>query len=897
MGIPQLRFTLSHILTTDILQFSNNEFATSITGWDQINSGSDINFSWNSPSSARASGASSNTSAIGQSRNDNPGIGWPAGTYTVAITATNTSTGGSSPFTSGLNLYGSDTGAALDDVITFSGGASWDVGAGTITRTITFTLTQSYKKLFFKFVKQGPSTGYNVVFTIDSIIITNLDNVGDDQVITEPDGWQDAELKLDRHPDFHSLIETFESDFVFYGSDGVVNGGLDFIRSKIRSFGVNTEITITVELSFDSIVYETIFSGLLDLSLKKDMPDNKISVPIDRNDLWTKFMNRIDTPVDLLSTTDLDGNAVTPVEFIDINLPYQKTRRNYSGENKEIHGADGAFAIGDYFQMDYDIQILNEIEKKYNLVIAGNTAKPASLFDVEEKGTYHFKIQSYVYFKEGVNYTPANVSGNPDYVNFFLDINGTQYKFHWEVIDLGGVNGINRFFLDVTIELNKGDAVRLYGRAEQAFNGLTSFFIWNAKDFYYSNNYISYLQITADTVAPSSTGEGFLIHDAFAGVIQRIIGKNAFYSEILGSTTTNMRAYASNGCFWNFALIKGLQVRGYTLSEKPFFVSFSQLWKGANPIFNLGLSYETIGGTEYIRLEDKEHFYDSSSSSTTVDNLEDFFSGFDNNRAFKKIQIGYNKWQSEDISGLDDPQTKHTYATLFERNGSDITLHSEFIAASLAIELTRRQGKFLSKDYKYDNDTFIIHLSDTVLSPDRYRPVTNEHFDSISNLLNADMRYNSILTPLHNFLRWAPYFNGALQKYLTSKYRFVSGEGNYDMVSDYSCSLGKQCLGVICDSLSEKGDIDLSVYGPSLGYIHLPDFIDYTTSMAWETYNSIRNNRKKAVGVSQTDSNYKKFFVKSLKYKLCEAKAEGVSWAAEEFDIIVPDSNQPAGCR
>ena len=103
MGNPVFKFSLIHVLPVQALQFSNNEFEVSLTGWDQINSGSDINFSWNNPSSALASGSSFNTSAIGKTRAGN----WPAGTYTIDVAATNNSTGGSSPFQSLLNICGS----------------------------------------------------------------------------------------------------------------------------------------------------------------------------------------------------------------------------------------------------------------------------------------------------------------------------------------------------------------------------------------------------------------------------------------------------------------------------------------------------------------------------------------------------------------------------------------------------------------------------------------------------------------------------------------------------------------------------------------------------------------------------------------------------------------------
>jgi hypothetical protein len=249
---------------------------------------------------------------------------------------------------------------------------------------------------------------------------------------------------------------------------------------------------------------------------------------------------------------------------------------------------------------------------------------------------------------------------------------------------------------------------------------------------------------------------------------------------------------------------------------------------------------------------------------------------------FKKISIGYEKWQSEDISGLDDPQTKKTYATLFETVGKEETLYSKFIAASLALEVTRRKSIELLSDYKFDNDTFILALNPDPFdsSPDYYLPELNENFTSTSNLLNADTRYNLFLTPLRNFLRWADFFNGCLQKNLTSVYKFVSGEGNYRFSSDYDCGSGIKvgCAGMICDDIAENDDISLATYGPGLGYLFTPVLYEFTHPLTWEEYKTIRDNKNKSIGVSATDSGHEVCFIKRLEYDINMSQAKFLVW-------------------
>src|SRR5690606_12171926 len=119
--------------------------------------------------------------------------------------------------------------------------------------------------------------------------------------------------------------------------------------------------------------------------------------------------------------------------------------------------------------------------------------------------------------------------------------------------------------------------------------------------------------------------------------------------------------------------------------------------------------------------------------------------------------------------------------TRFKGAGKDIPIRSGFIAASLTIETTRRTTIKKSSDYKYDNDTFIITINPEELSPESYNPELDENFDSVDNLLYSDSRYNLILTPLRNLLRWMDYLTIGLQSYLDSSIKFQSGEGNFDM--------------------------------------------------------------------------------------------------------------------
>jgi len=64
--------------------------------------------------------------------------------------------------------------------------------------------------------------------------------------------------------------------------------------------------------------------------------------------------------------------------------------------------------------------------------------------------------------------------------------------------------------------------------------------------------------------------------------------------------------------------------------------------------------------------------------------------------------------------------------------------------------------------------------------------------------------------------------------------------------------------------------------------------------MEWEDYLLIRNNRKKAIGISQTTTDHIKFFIDTLDYELVKGRATIKAWPVEFFDIQVIETTSNA---
>ena len=118
------------------------------------------------------------------------------------------------------------------------------------------------------------------------------------------------------------------------------------------------------------------------------------------------------------------------------------------------------------------------------------------------------------------------------------------------------------------------------------------------------------------------------------------------------------------------------------------------------------------------------------------------------------------------------------------------------------------------------------------------------------------------------------------------------------MLTDYSCTSGNQCQAIICDPLSERQDISLTDYNGVFGYLHLAQECEITIPMEKSEYDIIKNNPKKAIGISQTESDHVVFKIKLLEYDLIQGQATIKAWPKTYFNIqVIPSEIEMDDCE
>jgi hypothetical protein len=876
-------------------------------------------------------------------------------------------------------------------------------------------------------------------FPIFSFLLSN--EIEGDYPISEPGGWDEAIIKLERNEKYHSLVEFYEQPLTFYGSDGVHDGGLDYIRNIEETQGVDADISITISVNFGQ-GDEILFKGLLDLAELKEIDGYKADIPILREDVWSKFINRSSTPVDIQLTTSLDGSDVHVITPLDLTLTSQKLIKRYNANSDQdtsiVYDYDDGWNVSGYLQVDFPNNILSEVTTKFNIPNSYSPSLPVNLFSMDDAGVYDFDLRI-----EGIAQSNLAYEYAGDYVDWYIRVNNSAPIVFSKTNYIDGIVKSTVYTYSGSLSLSISDEVRIYGDITADISGIG--FGDNPQYLIYSpstslppsgSSNPSYFSISAATVFKETQADTMLIHDLAESIVQRTSEISIHSNYMGGSLVHGSENYSVDGCAYPFAAMKGLHIRQYSFTDKPFSISFNDFWDGVDPIFCLGLGYEElspkvqflnryfdvsisqweqfassgtlqafsyqtggfaladgsisglpntarIGQSQYskwpagtyrvkikaynnstgglsplasglaiwasntaigdgsstsisytgdgtwnvgdndtrfydftlaqnwdyvafawnkqgpgggyecyiqidlievvqyrIRIEQRDHFYDKSSNSVNLSFVDNIERSYATDKIYKKVDIGYQKWESENISGVDDPQTKHTYSAGFRKVGEELELYSKFIAASYAIESTRRQVIEKSKDYKLDNDTFIIAISPNA-SP--IVPESDEYFTSVTNLNNSDTRYNLRITPYWNFTNWVQWFSGSFTTLTSANWTFQEGEGNFDV--GYSTSGG--CLvNFPSDNHAENSDVSVSNLD-IVGSTFKLKVIDFEHPLSWSDYKTIRENRNKSIGVSESNTDHESYFILSLEYQITKGKAKFKLLQAGDLNVPI----------
>jgi hypothetical protein len=692
-------------------------------------------------------------------------------------------------------------------------------------------------------------------------------------IISEPIGWNETEIVVKRNKEFHGIFFEYSLNKLRY--HGTAFG---ILKGAYETYGIDAEAELLIEYKCDdSDTFEEFYTGKFAFNQIKIEEGNGcfIEIPIEQIGCVNTFLNRKDQKVNLNSNEDFDGNALTPYTGLNEVLAFPPKEILLQTEfeqpaNLNISKTKPIGLTNYIFTLGFDNVNLDEIETSYNVPfeLEGNAQdlkdNEFGLIDITPISSircigtdYNFDINlqgDFVEFSaDATRIYTANL------VLLISDRNGNT-KFSTVLQSLGGSfsQGIaNNQTINVNYQtvqgLDVGDRIYLYLFVAMNFTatpggGSASFTI--DTDFtsgHFKANTLSLCETTASKVA--------YINEALSRTVEAITNDCIrVRSDYYGRTNSQPYSREIDGCGGLRVITDGLNIRKKLLSDgtvPPITVSFDDMINGLDPIDNIGYGIEndpSRAGFKQLRVEPFEYFYNFS-TSLTLKGISQIETSVDESRIYSQINIGYNKWESEEFNGLDEINTSRTYRTILNSVKNTLTKVSGFIASGYALEITRRKGTN-SNDWRFDKDIFIVQLRRRGIA------VFVEFFNNtqllFQNLITPFTTYNIRISPIRNLLRWFPIIQASWSKQATTpiELKFTDGTANYKAETQI---LINGCLPEVNNFLlSESRNVSKNdLLGVTPDPIFEPELIKFDFPLSYQQFNIIRQqpyNKIKIIG-------------------------------------------------
>lgn len=758
-------------------------------------------------------------------------------------------------------------------------------------------------------------------FELDGIIVEDLHSNAE-----EPVSWDGEEFILSRSADYFGFENSYSTSLRFWGISS------DIIKLKYSQFGIEARLPFIVRISCDQKkTWKTIVNGILNCA-NYSYQNGEVSILLEESDFNRTFKNRIDNNVSMDSILSLDGFPISDINVKSVLLKSKAIVQRsllFADPNNLAYGT-GQQELGNdlvlYFPMDFTLQDLPiphfiypyyevcddtsgafdcpkqpiftnnfgfAISIKITIRIKGSLE--ISVFSIEDKGVYIASSVLRLQWGPNNQVLGEEIPGTPGCIQ---SPSGTDN----EVARTKNFD----YFLEQYITVGAGENVFLHydieterpfpGGPHNCGNPDTEGGGWAAWQATMVLDKESYVDMLGVTITPDTDANVFLVHEALAKISEVITGqKDCFKSDFFGSGNSQPRQYDKTGCQRYVAVTNGINIRNMKQNDGtkyPINLSFSQLYKMLDSIFCLGmrLEYDESEKHWFVRVEPREYFFDRD-DFMTLDNVSDITVRANLDNYFSSFKIGYKQWQLNNgqTNGLDEFNTNRSYTILNKNANKELDASCDAWAGGYPIEFTRRQQfeANTTLDFETDNDIFIVCLNRVPVTRNgkTYQPgttnETNELFDSVANLISPETAYNLRISPTRNAQRWARYLKCSLYKNETQKIKFSSGEGNYQLSTQYKTGWCEaEC------TMEEKADFDIDHNCFDRVALIAPETIEFEIPCDFFTFMDILANANKSIRVNCSNDVIYKGFISMVNFK--PNQAEG---GTAKFTLITTPVN------
>lgn len=707
----------------------------------------------------------------------------------------------------------------------------------------------------------------------------------------DPLGWDDGIYSIKRSEQYKGAFHEYTTSLKFHCR----GGGKQFVDDVYATDDIDGRIDVLVEYDCDgSGNYDSLFNGIINLASYKTDGDYTI-VTIEKSDLLTKLMSRDEISVDLETTTSIGGSTITAVDT----------------EIIPMHSTEIEFISNWVVEKGYSYSAI----ESYSGIAAGWNAYFSHLASVNSsdwantlawteydslgstKDVVSFQaslVQPIMEFNPPGIITPQTVTWEIDFSGTFTDNetvllqlrSAAAYKLNMYY----GKKQSGTIMNVVTIYDGPGDGGGGYTADPFTENFViqkTGTITLNPGDNIYLAWYIIYDTLTgANTIATTwvydrstftirgttkykeTTTKAVLVHEAFNQVVDAIADTDGnFESELYGRQDSQKQTYSADGCGSLIGITNGLNIREFP--NKPILCSFKDLFEAMDCQHNIGMGI--VDGK--IRVEPLAYFFDRNTKIISLPKVKSYETTNDNKRYLNKIEIGYQKWESEFHGGLDDPNATREYATKVSSVKNAYSKLCKYISSSFTIEFTRRKNIEIvaTEDWRYDNDNFIIALKRgpyVNFTPELYA----DSFSSGSGMNSLSTAYNIRFTPLRMLLAHLNVISAGIQL-IQGAIKFVTGSGNTSLEvakDDVGCQEDYSGVAIAENDSINWNDSNAANIQP----LWLTETYAFEYPLSYQQFKAIKTNPYGYVEFYRFADEVKKGFILNMDYQMKTGKTK-----------------------
>lgn len=703
----------------------------------------------------------------------------------------------------------------------------------------------------------------------------------DGELVDEPVGWSDIVLQIVRDPDWSGIFfEASTSTLGFYGR------GAEILMAKKAAQMLGATALLEIEAVCGQEL--DILTGSLDFGVYDEQCGATciVNIGVEKIGCTMTLRNRFDQKVEMSDPVAFNKITVLPnypgLNFsMDIEAQELDTRvEGYVSDD----GDQGTYQAipHDFGVREFNIRPIYENEK-FNSINRGELIPSVNVTEEIDSGypvsPYLLLDENLSCFGDGVfNYT-FRLKGRYSVDTNMGDARSVLRLFTWSGVgDFVGGDIVEEFEIFNNDSYIANDVIEF----DHTFTG--TIFLTNGQSFYVDLQVGSgsqdsdeptiswefdpetYGLVFINKMCPSTEATVSLINEAGSRIMESVTdGCLRMKSDYYGRTDSQPYSSAEDGCGSLRIITSGLRLRN---AENPVhFISPKEFFNGLRGIDNIGIGVEQdeiFPTREWVRVEPVEYFYDSAKEILRLDAVPGARFKLDPSKGYSLVKIGYQKWEVEQVNGLDEFNSNKEFRTSLTTLNNPLDAQSNFVAGGYPIEITRQQSFAASggADTTYDNETFII-----CVERDAYGfHVEQGNILDAANFYSPATAYNWRIRPFYNLMRW---WKSIAQSYANlaitaSKLFFSSGTGNL-------LATGRLPLYDPCDlaagAYPENDDLDINHFIIENLPIFQPERVTFTYPMSLRDYLQVKAYPYGYISVQCGSGDFIKAFILDIQYR------------------------------